>query len=58
MRYRVTVDAAIEARTNRDALRLMGEKLLAEAEHDPWPADGRLSDLSPTNYWIQVVPEE
>ena len=59
MRYRVTVDATFEARSNQDALRLIGEKLVASAEeNEPWPADGPLTELTPLNYWIQVGPVE
>lgn len=60
MRYRVTVDATIEAPSNRDALRLVGEKVLASAaeEREPWSPGQGLDELQPLNYWFQVVPEE
>ena len=56
MRYRVTVDATVEARDNDDALRLVGKKMLASADQTGSPADSPLTE--PLNYWIKVVPEE
>ena len=56
MRYRVTVDATVEARDKDDALRLVGKKVLASTDKTGSAADGPLTE--PLNYWIKVVTEE
>ena len=54
------MDATIEAPSHRDALHLVGEKVLASADEKRErrsPGQG-LDELQPLNYWFQVVPEE
>jgi hypothetical protein len=61
MHYRLTAEATIDAPTDRDALRLMADKLL-EIVNDPkrsWPCTGYLGGFGyPMVYNLSVLPDD
>ena len=61
MIYRLSANAHVEADSPKDAMRRMGEELLARAadEGEPWPTDGRV-DISrpPLTFWVNVIPDK
>ena len=61
MHYRLTVEATIDAPSDRDALRLMAEKLLeiVTDKQRSWPCTGYLGGFGyPTVYNLSVLPDE
>lgn len=61
MGYRVTLDATIDAKSDREALRLMAEKLieLVNDKRMQWPSRGYLGGFGyPMTYQIEVLPDD
>ena len=61
MRYRLTAEATIDAPSDRDALRLMAEKLLeiVTDQRRSWPCPGYLGGFGyPMVYNLSVLPDD